>query len=407
MVWLCKENYAFSVFQRDMLKANPPRRWELHGKMIVPKWPSRLYALDVSRGMAALSVVLWHWQHFAYEGNVLSKDFVRENQPFYGMLKLFYENGAMGVDYFFLLSGFIFFWLYRNAISQKIIGWKTFFVQRFSRLYPLHAATLAIVATLQIFFTHRSGNAFVYPFNDTYHFFLNLAFASNWGIEKGWSFNAPVWSVSIEILLYAVFFLIAVCGKGGVLCTFLVSVISFTAQFISSHLIFKGLAPFFFGGTVFYITYIISIKYSEWKRPIYLLTVYFWLFTVLSFYFSEVADIITMQVFARRVFLIGFPIYLLFPLSICSLALLEIDKKISFKQFSWIGDITYSTYLLHFPLQLSFMLAASYGVISFSFYYCPMSLILFFSILVSTSYLTYRSFEAPMQKFIRDFFTIH
>ena len=47
------------------------------------KWPKHLYALDVSRGVAALSVVLWHWQHFAYKGNSLSQDFIRENQPLY------------------------------------------------------------------------------------------------------------------------------------------------------------------------------------------------------------------------------------------------------------------------------------------------------------------------------------
>ena len=26
--------------------------------------PNRLYNLDVARGIASLSVVLWHWQHF-------------------------------------------------------------------------------------------------------------------------------------------------------------------------------------------------------------------------------------------------------------------------------------------------------------------------------------------------------
>lgn len=99
------------------------------------KWPKYLYALDISRGIAALAVVLWHWQHLAYKGNSLTQGFVRENQPLYAVLRLFYENGAMGVQYFFILSGFIFFWLYSDPIKNKKIGVWEFSVQRFSRLY--------------------------------------------------------------------------------------------------------------------------------------------------------------------------------------------------------------------------------------------------------------------------------
>ena len=235
-------------------------------------WPNHLYTLDVSRGFAALSVVLWHWQHFAYKGNSLSHDFVREGQPLYGMLRLFYQRGSAGVEYFFLLSGLIFFWLYRESIPNKAVSAKTFAVQRFSRLYPLHFVTLLVVAVLQVLYVSREGNSFVYPFNDTYHFFLNLGFASKWGLEKGWSFNAPVWSISIEILLYAVFFLSAFFCKGGLLFSISVSIASsFILFFVNSNPIFNGLALFFLGGAVFHLTLLVSNKYYFFKTPIYLL----------------------------------------------------------------------------------------------------------------------------------------
>lgn len=67
-------------------------------------WPKHLYALDVSRGFAALAIVLWHWQHFAYQGTVLTQNFQKETQPLYNILRLLYENGSLGVDYFFLLA---------------------------------------------------------------------------------------------------------------------------------------------------------------------------------------------------------------------------------------------------------------------------------------------------------------
>jgi peptidoglycan/LPS O-acetylase OafA/YrhL len=33
--------------------------------------PTRFYSLDVLRGLAALAVVLYHWQHFFYTGSTL------------------------------------------------------------------------------------------------------------------------------------------------------------------------------------------------------------------------------------------------------------------------------------------------------------------------------------------------
>jgi hypothetical protein len=53
---------------------------------------SHLYSLDFARGVAALAVVLWHWQHFFFNGPV-SGAFQREEQPFYSVLFLFYEKG--------------------------------------------------------------------------------------------------------------------------------------------------------------------------------------------------------------------------------------------------------------------------------------------------------------------------
>ena len=62
------------------------------------KWPSHLYVLDFSRGIAALSVVLWHWQHFAYIRVEESYKFQKDSQPLYGIFRIFYEAGAMGVQ---------------------------------------------------------------------------------------------------------------------------------------------------------------------------------------------------------------------------------------------------------------------------------------------------------------------
>ena len=42
------------------------------------------------------------------------------------------------------------------------------------------------------------------------HFLLNVVFANYWGFQAGASFNGPAWSVSIELIAYFVFVIIAI-----------------------------------------------------------------------------------------------------------------------------------------------------------------------------------------------------
>ena len=106
---------------------------------------------------------------------------------------------------FWAISGFVFAFVYLD--KKKEITGKKFFINRFSRLYPLHFATLMIVTLLQIINYKSLGNFQIYQTNDIYHFFLNLFFIAGWGFESGESFNAPIWSVSIELIVYVLFFI--------------------------------------------------------------------------------------------------------------------------------------------------------------------------------------------------------
>lgn len=99
----------------------------------------RFRSLDALRGVAALSVVLWHWKHFFFVGYALPVDFDEAAQPLYSLLRVFYDFGWLAVDLFFLLSGFIFFRLYSQRIENRDISAARFSAHRFSRLYPLHS----------------------------------------------------------------------------------------------------------------------------------------------------------------------------------------------------------------------------------------------------------------------------
>ena len=70
--------------------------------------PAHFHSLDALRGLAALSVVFWHWKHFFFVGPRLRPDFIAARQPFFEMFEPLYRHGWLAVDLFFTLSGFIF-----------------------------------------------------------------------------------------------------------------------------------------------------------------------------------------------------------------------------------------------------------------------------------------------------------
>jgi peptidoglycan/LPS O-acetylase OafA/YrhL len=205
--------------------------------------PDKLLGLEALRFIAAFSVLIWHYQHFAYIAGA-PVDLVRDRLPLYGLLQPFYETGRYGVWVFWCVSGFIFFWKYRDAIFERSMpGWK-FFVFRLSRLYPLHFVTLIIVAILQSIYFRWQGYFFVYQDNDIQHFLLQIFMASKWGLESGDSFNGPIWSISVEVLVYVIFFLMLRFVTRSALLNLVVILVCLNI----SGQVFSCLAFFYAGG---------------------------------------------------------------------------------------------------------------------------------------------------------------
>lgn len=363
--------------------------------------PDRLRSLDALRGLAALAVVFWHWQHFFYHGTT-PQHFDRSSQPFYSVFFLFYEKGWMGVDFFFCLSGFIFFWLYAQRITKRRIGLSDFSVLRLSRLYPLHLATLLIVAVLQWRLLARTGEFFVYSLNDGYHFLLNLLFISGWRTSFGDSFNAPVWSVSVEMFLYALFFALCVAGRPGWFSLLSLAVMGALLKFYTP--IGRGIYCFFLGGAAYYTYEMLFVRKLVLRalKPLGVLVVVGWAAIVIGVKIGVPAD----SPGAGNAVLIGRAINLvvtgvLMPMTILLLAVAETVRNDLGKRFGFLGDISYSSYLLHFPLQLLAVTSLGLLGVAPTFYYRRSALVGFFVLLLTLSLLTYRYFERPLQDLIR------
>jgi peptidoglycan/LPS O-acetylase OafA/YrhL len=343
----------------------------------------KLLGLEALRFLAAFAVLIWHYQHFAYIADTPA-DLVNSRLPFYGPLYPFYEAGRYGVWIFWCVSGFIFFWKYRDAISDRSMpGW-TFLVFRFSRLYPLHFVTLIIVAVLQSAYFDLHGYFFVYQNNDFRHFVLQIFMASKWGLERGDSFDGPIWSISVEILVYILFFLML----RFVARSALVNVVVIMVCLNLSGQIFSCLAFFYAGGvaaiarrTIVSAAFGSIIENAAWSVAA-AVPVLIWTFQLQS----ELVD---------WVFLLSYTPVLLFCLS-RNIVLPEPAQRL----LEAAGNMTYSSYLVHFPIQL--LIALMFAAAGRSI---PLYSASFFGIYVSatllTSYLAYRYFEAPAQAFLR------
>lgn len=352
-------------------------------------------------------MVLWHWQHFFFIGAVPGP-FNRQEQPFYSVLSLFYEKGWFAVDFFFALSGFVFFWLYAGPIQQRRVSLREFFFLRLSRLYPLHLLTLLLVAGLQWLSLRNHGGYFVYQLNDTYHFALNLFFAAAWGLEKGFSFNAPIWSVSVEVLLYAVFFCTARLLTIRPVHALLLA-ISGLFVYGYSELIGRGLFAFYMGALVYfaYRKLLLTGRIRPCAKPLLLACLAAWLLTLLEFSTgalqTELAELCATSCSAagleraKALWVTG----ILLPSTILALAVSETLGFGGWKRTAWLGEISYASYLLHFPLQLVFFMLFAEVLPGRAIFYNPALWFSYFVLLIVSSLLAHRYFERPLQRVIR------
>ncbi|WP_424511281.1 acyltransferase family protein, partial [Pseudomonas viridiflava] len=72
------------------------------------------------------------------------------------------------------------------------------------------------------------------------------------------------------------------------------------------------------------------------------------------------------------------------------------------RRLAMVGNLTYSSYLLHFPLQLVFFSVLMQNGVSPTFFYGEVSMLVFFAMLIPLCLLSYHYFETPAQRFLRN-----
>ena len=339
-----------------------------------------IYSVEILRFLTALSIVIFHYKVFFLPYNPLSLinfDDVKNELPFFYYLNLLYLKGSYGVLVFFAISGFVFAYVY---LQQKNITGKSFFIYRFARLYPLHILTLLLISILQ-FISWNKFDTFliVQENNDFYHLLLNILFISGWGFEKGYSFNAPIWSVSLELIIYFLFFILLVKLKKNYLITTILTLIFLTllSKFKIGNIQILDCGRLFFSGVLLYLIYI-NINAKKF---------FFFIFFIIFLYS----------------FIGNFKIFLFCPSLIAILLVFE-NLIIKFKLgnlFSTLGNTTYAIYLMHTPYQLFILLIFYTFNISTEIFIKLYFFIFYIVFLIFISWLTFLFFEKPINYFIR------
>lgn len=150
---------------------------------------NRLSELDVFRGLAALAVLLYHFT-------------TRFDQMFGHPeeLTFAFPHGHLGVDFFFIISGFVIF-LTLNRTEK----YQDFLVSRFSRLFPVYwfavIFTYGVVSIFGLPGEERTFTEFLINFTMIQEFF---------GVKD---VDGVYWTLRYELIFYCIMLAIFLTGK--------------------------------------------------------------------------------------------------------------------------------------------------------------------------------------------------
>lgn len=296
--------------------------------------PSRYYEIDLLRFVAAMAVVLYHFVYRGYQSGQLSP-------VEYPMLGQVCKYGYLGVELFFLISGYVIL----HSAQGKTLG--QFFVSRVRRLYPAYwvACTLCFVVVRLFRAVYGAGNwppLFDVSLRD---YCYNMSMLQTFfGVRD---IDGSYWTLAVEISFYFLVSLLLAFGWLKHLVPVLVGWLGYCTLVGPTEsaepfvwLFFPRYAPFFIAGMLFYLLQ--TNQAARWKLSGLLLWAY-----GLSWQAAR-ADTLDKSAFFHEHFSVAVVVAIL--TGCYGLFLLIITRKLRLGQAKWLavaGSLTYPIYLLH------------------------------------------------------------
>jgi peptidoglycan/LPS O-acetylase OafA/YrhL len=356
----------------------------------------KLQALTTLRFLAALHVVLFHLR---VEGLLPGGPWWYQN---------FAGIGYIGVNLFFVLSGFILVYTYANVPSNPRRFWQA----RFARIYPAYALSLVVTARFFFFAVHHLD--IPYLAWSKQHLaaacVLTLSLLQSWFPQAALTWNAVCWSLSVEAFFYLVFPWVLLWTREstpqkrfwGIVVWSLVS-LAISVWYILAHpdgvdkinsgettLLWKNVLSFnplvrlpeFLVGVFAGRLYLSAKNNRKWATPL-----------VVSGVLAVVALTLLADRIPRPLISAGF-LSPAFAAIIYGLALRpRWSAALEFRPLVVLGDASYSLYLLH-----STAFGASNWVPAYSWWLRPL---VAFVAAVAVSLLSYYLVEEPCRKLLR------
>lgn len=345
--------------------------------------------LDGLRGVAALMVLWYH----VFEGFAFAKGSVIET----------FNHGHLGVDFFFLLSGFVISYAYddrwfndkslksndKSSTNKKLTIW-SFFKRRLIRLHPMlvMGAFIGLICFLLQGGVKWDGSST--PIHWTLiAFVLTLFFIPAYpgasydirGNAEMFPLNGPSWSLFFEYIgniLYALFIrklsnkmLTVLVGATGILWIWFVAFdisgydmigIGWTLDVVN---FFGGLLRMMFPFTLgMLMARNFSQRITDNRRQSFFTNNIFWIATIVLFALFSVPYISGEDVTSRvptlaNISLNGiyelFCIMVVFPLIVWIAALSDsAQSKFTLRISKFLGDLSYPLYIVHYPVMYLF-----------------------------------------------------
>jgi peptidoglycan/LPS O-acetylase OafA/YrhL len=331
----------------------------------------RVFELDLVRGLAAIIVVIFH------------------TPQFFGGFSI--PHGYLAVDLFFMLSGWVMTHSYRLRILEGM-SFRSFCIARFARLYPLYILSLLIALTYQSFVLLKghSGDikiACLVP---------NLIMVPCIGGGAIFPFDTPAWSIFWEIFANIFWFALLHIAVRREVVIYLISIVisisiiynqnAWLGGFDSSNFIdgsIRALMGFYCG----------CLIYDFWESKKARYVIFATIITSTAFFIINLTNGIfdkTLGIDLLIVFTVA-PLIIL----ICSHYKFGIHEK---SLGAWIGDISYSIYLLHLPLSYFFQ-----STIKRIGYTIPSNItigVVFLLIIMLIGATVYKFFEIPSRRLL-------
>lgn len=159
-----------------------------------PKQISKFATLEAGRALAACAVVLYH------AGNIVAQPRFHGEPPFASHL----QNFNVGVDFFFVLSGFIIAWVHWEDIGQGA-RLRRYTMKRFLRIYPPYLGILLPLTILYLLFPAAGLPSQRDPLN----ILLSIVLLPN----PMQPVLGVAWTLVHEVFFYALFSLVILFGR--------------------------------------------------------------------------------------------------------------------------------------------------------------------------------------------------